>query len=219
MSEQLSTRLSFGEATVAALLAAARTKITALRGRAWDEIEVAAGARVKSLVEQNAHRASDAPTRQWLQTSSQVLAVFQELQPLAGSSEVLSILREALTAPFKESVSQYLVNRFGISGDAPEEAFARIAENFKRRGEERFGEAFVYVQDVQDATRSFTNIHKCFFNDFFRANGAPEVTSIFCALDNVWADALRESRYGVRFDRPTTLAQGDDVCRFQFSKS
>jgi hypothetical protein len=219
MSEQPSTRLSFGEATVAGLLAAARTRIIALRGPAWDEVEVAVRARVESLIEQNAHRASDAPTRQWLHTASQVLAVFQELEPLAWASEVLHVLREALTAPFKERVSQYLTNRFGISDDAPEEAFARIAENFKRRGEERFGEAFVYVQDVQDATRSFTNIHKCFFNDFFRANGGPEVTSLFCALDNVWADALRERRYGVRFDRPTTLAQGDDVCRFQFSRS
>jgi hypothetical protein len=30
----------------------------------------------------------------------------------------------------------------------------------------------------------------------FRANGAAEVTSIFCALDNVWVDALHEARYG-----------------------
>ena len=138
---------------------------------------------------------------------------------MAGHAEVLGIFREAITAPFMQSVSQSPVNRFGISEDAPEEAFSRIAENFKRRGEERFGKAFVYVQDVQDETRSFTNIHRCFFNDFFRANGAPEVTPLFCALDNVWAAALQNGRYGVRFDRPTTLANGDDVCRFQFSKT
>jgi hypothetical protein len=76
-----------------------------------------------------------------------------------------------------------------------------------------------YVQEVQDRTRSFINIQQCFFNDFFRANGAPEVTPIFCAMDYLWAEELEQPHYGVRFDRPTTLAQGDDMCRFQFTKS
>jgi hypothetical protein len=52
---------------------------------------------------------------------------------------------------------------------------------------------------------------------YFPANGAAKVTSIFCALDNVWVDALHETRYGVRFERPSNLAQGADACRFRFS--
>ncbi len=138
---------------------------------------------------------------------------------LAEPASVLTIIRAALTAPFEQQVSQYLDGRFGISQAAPQEAFVRIAENFKRRGEERFGRAFAYVQDVQDAERSFTNIARCFFNDFFRTNGAPEVTAVFCALDKVWAEALESGPYGVRFDRPTTLAEGDDACRFQFRRT
>ena len=184
MSERPSAKLSFGETSAPALLSAARARISAPGARTWDEIEAAVSARARSLLEQNAHRASDPPTQQWLTTSSLVLAAFQELESLASTTEVLSILRDALTAPFKERVSQYLVARFGISSDAPDEDFARVSENFKRRGEERFGKAFVYVQDVQDATHSYTNIQRCFFNDFFRANGAPQVTSVFCALDS-----------------------------------
>jgi hypothetical protein len=42
---------------------------------------------------------------------------------------------------------------------------------------------------------------------------------IFCALDSVWIDELHQPRYGTRFARPTTLAKGDDACRFQFSRS
>ena len=80
------------------------------------------------------------------------------------------------------------------------------------------GSTIRYVQDVQDAERSFTNIHRCFYNDFFRANGAPEVTPIFCAMDYLWAEELEKPQYGVRFERPTTLARGDDMCRFQFTK-
>ena len=100
----------------------------------------------------------------------------------------------------------------------PAEAFAMVSENFEARGQARFGAAFEYVSDVQDATRSFTNIRRCGFNDFFRANRAPEVTRVFCALDIAWADEMERRRLGVRFERPTTLARGDDACRFQFTR-
>ena len=101
----------------------------------------------------------------------------------------------------------------------PQEAFSRISENFQKRGEQRFGSAFRYAADVRDAKRNFVNIERCFFNDFFRVNQATEVTSLFCALDKVWAETLEQPRYGVRFERPTTLADGDDACRFQFHKT
>jgi len=210
--------LSFGETSIEALLAAARSSI-APGARDWQEIERSAETRMRGIVERNAVRAIDAPTQLWLQRSAVVLAVYQELRPLADPSKVLAIICEAMTRPFEQQVGPYLEGRFGISEAAPQEAFVRISENFKKRGEERFGKAFAYEQDVQDSARSFTNIARCFFNDFFRANGAPEVTAIFCALDKVWANALESGPYGVRFDRPTTLAQGDDACRFQFSRA
>jgi hypothetical protein len=218
MSEQPVPKLSFGETSIGSLLAAARLSI-APGVHAWSEIERCAEGRAREIVERNAARAIDAPTQLWLQRSAVVLAVYQELRSLAEPPRVLAVIREALTRPFEQQVGPYLEGRFGISAAAPQEAFVRISENFKKRGEERFGKAFAYEQDVQDGTRSFTNIARCFFNDFFRANGAPEVTAVFCALDKVWANALENGPYGVRFDRPTTLAQGDDVCRFQFSRA
>jgi len=209
--------LAFAETTVETLLAAAMLKLGDV-GRTSDELERDVRQRVAALIEQNEQLAQDAPSRQWLLRTSIVLAVYQVLEPLAGGADLVSILSDAMTEPFRDKMPEYLLNRFGVSQQAPAEAFARIAENFKPRGEERFGKAFVYVEDVQDADRSFTNIHRCFFNDFFRANGAAQVTRIFCAVDHVWVDALREPRYGVGFERPTTLAQGADACRFQFTR-
>jgi hypothetical protein len=119
---------------------------------------------------------------------------------------------------FRNGLSGYLESRFGIADEAPHQAFARISESFHKRGEERFGLTFRYPADIRDGRRNFVNIERCFFNDFFRANRAPVVTSLFCALDKVWAEPLEEHRYGVRFERPTTLANGDDACRFQFHK-
>ncbi len=219
MSEQAAARVSIDEVIVTNLLKAVRPQITDLHGCSWQELEASVCARAAILLEQNEARAIDDPSRQWLLLSSIILAAYQELRSFVGDTQpVLSILRNAMTVPFAEHLTAYIADRFGISQDAPEEAFTRIGENFKARGEERFGEAYTYVQEVQDGGRSFINIQKCFFNDFFRANGMPEVTPIFCAMDNLWAEELEKPCYGVRFERPTTLAQGGDMCRFQFSK-
>jgi hypothetical protein len=209
--------LAFAETTVEALLAAATSKLGDV-GRSPEELERAVRQRVSDLIAQNEHMVQDPPSRQWLLRTSIVLAVYRVLEPLARGADVISIISDAMTEPFRKKMAEYLLDRFGISQQAPAEAFDRIAENFKSRGEERFGKAFVYVKDVQDADRTFTDIHRCFFNDFFRANGAPEAARIFCAVDSVWVDALHEARYGVGFERPTTLAQGADACRFQFSR-
>jgi len=219
MSEKTRARVSIDEAIVTNILKGVRPQITDLHGWSWQELEASVRARAAMLVEQNKGRAIDDPSRQWLLLSSIVLAAYQELRPLIDDAQaVLSILRYAMTVPFAEHLTAYIADRFGISQDAPEEAFTRIAENFKARGEERFGQAYTYVQEVQDEGRSFVNIQKCFFNDFFRANGVPELTLIFCAMDNLWAEELEKPCYGIRFERPTTLAQGGDMCRFHFSK-
>ncbi len=218
MSER-ATKASISGGFVTDFLGAVRPQIRDLHGRSWEEIETAIRDRMIKLTEQNKARMIDAPSRQWLLLASMVLAAYRELLPLVGDEQTgLSILRDAMAAPFKERLTSYIADRFGISQDAPEQAFNRIAENFKARGEERFGQAYTYVQEVQDEGRSFVNIQKCFFDDFFRANGAREVTPIFCAVDNLWAEELEKPQYGVRFERPTTLARGDDMCRFQFTK-
>ena len=219
MPETSNSVASFGATTTGGLIAAARARAKGLAESEWARIEAAVADRAAALAASNAQRVEDEPTRRWLQTSALVLAAFQELRPVVGAADALAILSEAMTEPFRKGLTDYIGGRFGVTPDEPKEAFSRISQNFKSRGEERFGKAFTYVRDVQDSTRSFTNIQRCFFNDFFRANGAPEVTRVFCALDNVWADAIQDPKYGVRFERPTTLAQGDDACRFQFSRT
>lgn len=157
-----------------------------------------------------------APTGQWLRRTSIVLAVYQELEPWVDRTELVVVLRDAMIEPFKEKMSDYLLSRFGISQDAPQEAFARIAEISRHAG--RSDSAKHLCTSVQDADRAFTNIHRCFFNDFFRMNGSPELISIFCALDSVWVEALHAGNYEVRFARPIMLSQGADAGRFQFSR-
>lgn len=183
------------------------------------DIESAVRAEADRIATRNAARAIDTASRRWLTMCALVLASYRTLLPFVGERRAaVSILQAAMTEPFKSVIQAYIADRFGISQDAPEEAFERVAENFTSRGEERFGQAFTYLTEVRDDRRSFTNVTQCFFNDFFRVNGAPELTPIFCAVDDVWTEELDDPRYGVRFARPTTLAAGDDACRFQFSR-
>ncbi len=159
------------------------------------------------------------PTPRWRRVSWLVLIAYRVLKPFLGQERSIVLLQGILSRQFKKDMRVYLLHRFGITQDAPEDAFDRIAENFQRRGEQLFGPGFTYVQAVQDTTRSFTHISKCLFNDFFRVHGAPELTSVFCTLDSVWIQQLHQPQYKVRFERPTTLALGDDACRFQFSRA
>jgi hypothetical protein len=112
----------------------------------------------------------------------------------------------------------YMADRFGISQDAPGESFDRICQNFVARGEKLYGPRWTYVLAAQDQHRCDIHVTKCLFNDVCRAQGAPELAPLFCALDAVWIEELHKARYAAHFERPTTLAAGNDVCRFQFSR-
>jgi hypothetical protein len=195
-------------------------QLTSAESERWQAAEASVRLDADRIAEENARLAEDSAALRWIALSSMLLATYKSLlSSLGGEKRTLAILGEALTGPFREQISSYIEARFGITQDAPEQAFHLVSQNFKSRGEVSFGRSFRYVDDVRDERRAFVNIERCLFNEFFRQNHAPEITPILCALDNVWADELSEPRYSVRFERPTTLAKGDDACRFQFTKT
>ena len=195
-------------------------RLTSTELERWQADQVAIRPDASRIAEENARLAEDPAAGRWIQLSSMLLATYRSLRSSLGDEKrALTILREALTRPLQGQITSYIQARFGISQDAPQEAFHHVSENFKSRGELSFGRSFRYVDAIHDDRRAFVNIERCLFNEFFRRNGAPEITPILCALDNVWADELSKPRYGVRFERPTTLAKGDDACRFQFTKT
>lgn len=136
-----------------------------------------------------------------------------------AAQEAVSAIIAAMSKWVLENAEAYSFARLGVSRAEPEKAFANIRQNFKKRGEERFGSHFAYEQEVSDESRSFVNITRCLYNDLLRAIGYPEVIPVFCAMDTIWAADITHPRYGVRFERPTTLAANGDKCRFQFSKA
>jgi hypothetical protein len=194
--------------------------LTTEESKRWQAAQESIRSDTSRLAEENAQLAEDPAGVRWIAISSMLLAIYRHLRSSLGDEKrSLDLLRNALTGPLRAQISSYIQLRFGISQDAREEAFRRASENFRSRGQERFGRGFRYVDDVRDDGHVFVNIESCLFNEFFRRNGAPELMVVMCAFDSVWADELNKPEYGVRFERPTTIGQGDDVCRFQFTRT
>lgn len=83
-----------------------------------------------------------------------------------------------------------------------------------KKNEAKFGRGyrFEYAGDDQSFTMT---VRRCFCHQFCVANGAPELTSAFCKWDQNWIDEIKPAKHGMRFERPKTFAQGDEVCIFR----
>lgn len=70
------------------------------------------------------------------------------------------------------------------------------------------------VEWVEDSERSIAfNIQRCFYLDTLRYYGAPELTPLFCRLDDAMYEALPAS---ISWERTKTLGRGDNVCDFRW---
>jgi hypothetical protein len=117
-----------------------------------------------------------------------------------------------MVEPFYASIRQGTAEALNNIPDA----LAMIATIMKQKQQSLYGTGFVFEQERDDANAFLVNIGKCFYHSFFVANGAPELTPIFCDWDTCWADAIDPARHCLRFERLTTLGYGGDRCRFYF---
>ena len=72
------------------------------------------------------------------------------------------------------------------------------------------------IDQIEQSERSFAfTIHRCFYLDMFTAYGVPELTALYCRLDDLAYTALSPS---IRWERTKTLGRGDDCCDFRWSR-
>jgi len=207
------------KAITATFLTPLRERLSHLIERPWQDVQQEIEARVQSLREENANRVVDEPSKSHLVRSSLLLAAYRVLLSLIDDRALLlEDLYGAFYDELKRGVEAYLVERFDISPGAPEEAFDKASVNLKKIGDRKFGRAFVYEREVLDETQGITVVRKCFFNDFFRANGALELLPLLCAGDDLWMDELNKPKYGVKALRTAILSKGDNVCRFHITR-
>ncbi|MGZ3645723.1 MAG: L-2-amino-thiazoline-4-carboxylic acid hydrolase [Ktedonobacteraceae bacterium] len=72
------------------------------------------------------------------------------------------------------------------------------------------------IDQIEQSERSFAfTIHRCFYLDVLTAYGAPELTALYCRLDDLLYATLSPS---IRWERTKTLGRGDDCCDFRWSR-
>ncbi len=67
---------------------------------------------------------------------------------------------------------------------------------------------------VEDSDRCFAyNVHRCFYLDVLTAYGAPELTALYCNMDDLTFGSLPPA---ITWERTKTLGRGDDCCDFRW---
>ena len=185
----------------------------------WRELQKQIELYARSLKQENGQLAVDSISEQLLSNTSFVLAAYRILTPLANDRDrILVCLQKVMGSLISENIEGYLMSRIGITQEEPQKAFDTACKNFKKKGEEQMGRSFIYEQEVAQRSLCVVNIRKCFFNDFFKTNCSAEITTVYCAGDNIWMEELNKPKYFVSVERTKTLAEGKDACDFRFSK-
>jgi hypothetical protein len=193
-------------------------KIAPLGNQTWSGLSDEIIVLDRHLQKVDAWRAQDQQGAIYLKIACLLLAIHRTLQPLFDNGEeLLDIIQAHITETYiGQNMDAFLQDHFGISSDAPDGAWKTLCENYLVKANERFGCNWVFEKGIKDQRRFFVNVKKCGFADFFLNHGARDLLYTLCASDYTWGDGLK--KYNIRFERPTTLSEGSDACRFQFFK-
>jgi hypothetical protein len=157
----------------------------------------------------------DEPARYNLKITAAVLAAYRVLQDRLPHEELLALLREALIGPFREMLSAGTAQMLDHAPDP----FLAMVELSRAKQVNAFGAGFTFELARDDQQAFLVNVTRCFYHNFFLANGAPELTPIFCDFDAPWMTAIDPARHGFRFERPTTIGYGGTMCPFHFRRT
>lgn len=150
-----------------------------------------------------------------LRVSAVVLATYRALDGAMSRNALLGLIREAFVEPLRATVGEAT----GQWLDHAPDPFQAITDISKSRERDYFGAAFAFDRPRDDGGAYYLDIRRCLWHSFFVAEGAPELTPIFCAFDENWIEAVVPGRHGVRFARATTLGTGGPLCPFHFFRA
>lgn len=98
--------------------------------------------------------------------------------------------------------------------------FSRDAfETTRRYTSEKIGAVYGPSFDIEfgEIEGGFVSIvNACGYRAFLCRHGVEELLGLFCEWDRVWIGALPDT---IDFNRPSTIAQGAETCRFEFTRS
>jgi hypothetical protein len=174
------------------------------------EILDAIRARAKELADADKDMPIDGPSKGALAISAVVLASYENLLPLFDGDERRTILYlqhvmgTVLKRPYEVTFST-LSKR-----DKPLDKIEKVCG--KTMG--LYGKGWDYDFERPDPGTFEMNISHCFFRDFFDRHDNRLVTTVMCAFDVNFLEAIDPSVSGLRTERTSLMSLGDDHCRF-----
>lgn len=168
----------------------------------------------QSGMERHAALAVDDRASTHLQIACLVQGTYQTLLPWFKNDheKVMEIIRK----PVGESSAAAVGVAQRIALLLSFDKFRLVSKGLKHM-EADFGKAFV-VEHYEKPDFHRARVRRCLYHSVFTAEGNPQLTPIFCALDSMWFDQLKPQKHGVEFRRPTTLAGGNAACDFVLRK-
>src|SRR6185295_4369110 len=142
-----------------------------------------------------------------------VLAAYAALRRRLSHERALELLKAA----FLQSGS-WVREKTRAWLDQSPDAFRELVSISKQREVQAFGNGFSFERARDDDEAYLLNVRRCFWHDFFRSVGLPELTRVLCEFDRNWFEAIDAQRHGFRFERTTTLAYAGACCPFHFMR-
>ncbi len=175
-----------------------------------DELIKTIQARAEELVDIDHDMVVDEPSKGALAISAVALASFEQLRPLFDEDERRTILLlqhvmgTVLKRPY-QLMFQTLSKR--------EEPLDKI-DKACRKMEPLYGAGWDMTFERPEPQVFEMKVRRCFFRDFFTRHDATLVTTVMCAFDVNWMQAIDPAVSGLRAERTSLLSLGDEECRF-----
>jgi L-2-amino-thiazoline-4-carboxylic acid hydrolase len=175
-----------------------------------DELIKTIQARAEELVDANDDLVVDEPSKGALAISVVALASFEQLRPLFDGDERRTILLlqhvmgTVLKRPY-QLMFQTLSKR--------EEPLDKI-DKACRKMEPLYGAGWDMTFERPEPQVFEMKVRRCFFRDFFARHDETLLTTVMCAFDVNWMQAIDPAVSGLRAERTSLLSLGDEECRF-----
>lgn len=138
------------------------------------------------------------------------LALYQTL--LEETDDVVAVLAE-MESLFESTFSRFF--RFMLFTDRAPWSFALFRRTARTILKHVFPAEGWETEIVEDSDRAFAfNMVNCFYLDVLTAYGAPELTPVYCRMDELLYETLPPM---ILWQRTKTLGRGGDCCDFRWS--
>jgi hypothetical protein len=171
----------------------------------------------RQSIQSNRRMLGDTFSRFHLSWCSAILATYRVCLK-KGMSEAEAI-DFSETAIFENMHADEISARVRQTLDKARDPFRAIVNASKHQERHFFGNTFSFSRNIDDENHYLAVVQKCFYNDFFRANGSPQLMKIACKWDFIsWGKAIIPERHGLTFSRPVTLGLDGGECPFSFDR-